>query len=323
LPGKAAKSELFNKFTLGVYEPGSIFKIFSMAALIESGDFSMSDKFDVREPLKRDYFTIRDYHPKKRVLQLPEVFIYSSNIGSALIGERLGRERLKNFYDDLGFFDAPLYINIPETGRPLLPDPWRTTSTLTVSYGHGISVSPLQIISAVSTVIGDGTYVRPVFLCRDNTDSGEKYVPPSPELRVVSPETVLRMRQLMRLAVTDGTGSKAEVPGYQVGGKTGTAEKAENGVYVHNRLLSSFVGVFPMKDPKYAVLIMIDEPEGTQESHGYATGGWVAAPAVGHVIASMGALLGIPVQGTEQDQLAAPLRKYVKPEGKERHFASY
>ncbi len=323
-PGKASSSELFNNVTLGVFEAGSIFKIFSMAAHIERDDPQFSETFDVRQPLVRGRHTISDFHPENRILNLPEVFMLSSNIGSAMIGERVGTEFLKKFYGDLGLLSAPDYTGIPENGKPLVPQPWREINTLTASYGHGVAVSPLQIASAVATIAGDGTYVRPTFLnSAKKMAGGHRNATKNNELRIVKPQTAHRMRQLMRLVVTDGTGSKADVRGYQVGGKTGTAEKTGGRGYDRKRLLSSFVGIFPADDPVFVVLIMIDEPKGNKKSFGYATGGWVAAPAVARVIASTGTLLGIKGVPGDDDKLVDSLKKYIHKDEKEKHLASY
>ncbi len=302
-PGHAAAENLFNRATLGVYELGSTFKIFSTAALLDLKNVALGKKFDATEPIKYGHFLIRDYHPQKRKLTIPEVFIYSSNIGSALIGEMIGTEDLKKFYADLGLLDAA-NIEIGEVGKPIVPDPWRDINTLTASYGHGIAVSPLQLITAVSTIVNEGYFVSPTFI----KSSG----PAESVFQIVSPETSKKMRGLLRLVVTEGTGGNADVPGYLVGGKTGTAEKSADGSYDRKKLISSFIAVFPMDAPRYAVFVMVDEPKGTRESFGYATGGWVAAPAAGRVIASMAPLLGmVPEQGPIPEE---PLKRYIAHE---------
>lgn len=323
-PGDASQSELFNRSTLGVYEAGSIFKIFSLASYIDYFNAGMGEKFDAREPLVRGKYKISDFHPEKRIITLPEVFIHSSNIGAALMGEKLGSDTLQKFYSDLGLLNSPEGLEIPEIGHPLLPSPWREINTLTASYGHGIASSPLQIVSAVSTIVGDGTLVRPVFVISGkNGAKGHENASLDSDVRIVKPQTSHRMRQLMRLVVTEGTGSKADVPGYQVGGKTGTAEKSSAGGYDRNRLISSFVGVFPMEAPRYAVFVMIDEPKGNRSTSGNATGGWVAAPAVGKIIAATGSLLGVPVIPESKDDLAASLEKYIqKPDKEGKRLAS-
>ena len=286
---KAKDNQKFNRLSLGVYELGSSFKIFSTAAMLEKNNANMGQKFDVREPIKVGRFQIRDYHPEKRILTLPEVFIHSSNIGSAMMGRAVGSEALQGFYKDIGLFTSPNF-EILEIGNPLIPNPWREVNTLTASYGHGIAVSPLQLVRAAASIVNGGTLITPTIIRqKTNPEKDTKKT----ALRVVSPQTSHRIRQLMRLVVTEGTGSKADVEGFLVGGKTGTAEKPSKGGYDQKKLISSFLGVFPINAPRYVVFVMIDEPEGTKESYGYATGGWVSAPTVGRVISSMASVIGI------------------------------
>jgi cell division protein FtsI (penicillin-binding protein 3) len=302
----------FNRVTLGVYELGSTFKIFTAAALLEKKHVSMATTFDAREPLHRGNRIIRDFHPEKRVMTVPEVFMYSSNIGTALMGEAIGTQGLKALYTDLGLMNR-MNFEIDEMGRPLMPNPWRDINTLTASYGHGIAVTPLQLVSAVSAIVNGGTLVRPILVMKDHEDTK-----PQTAVRVISKETSLKMRQLMRLVVSDGTARKADVTGYMVGGKTGTAQKNINGRYIDDKRISSFVGVFPMNDPEYAVFVMVDEPKPNKTSYGYATAGWVAAPAVGRVISAFAPLYHLPPQKTAVD-LAAPLRAYLTKKSGEEH----
>jgi cell division protein FtsI (penicillin-binding protein 3) len=313
-PGGPDNPSAFNKLTYGVYELGSVFKIFSTAALLETQNVAMEQKFDASKPLKRGGFAISDYHAKERDLTLPEVFMFSSNIGSALIGEMAGTEAIKSFYRDIGLFD-PLSLEIGEVGSPLVPHPWREINTLTASYGHGIAVSPLHVASAVASIVNGGVLVQPsLVLDKNKAETSRK----SPSVRIVSPQTSYRMRQLMRLSVSVGTGTSADVRGYRVGGKTGTAEKIGAGGYDSKRLISSFVGAFPMDLPQYAIYVVVDEPIGTKESFGYATGGWVAAPAVGKIIASMAPIAGVePEDLDSKDEIDFPLRAYVDLEGKD------
>jgi cell division protein FtsI (penicillin-binding protein 3) len=312
-PGSAKKDATFNRVTLGVYEPGSVFKIFSTAALLETKGVPLSTTFDASEPIKRGRFTINDYHAEDRVLTVPEVFMYSSNIGAAMMGEAVGTENLKNFYADLGL-TSKLEFEISEIGTPQVPEPWRDINTLTASYGHGIATTPLQLTAAVSSIMNGGLLVKPRLVLQEE---GAKMPEENPEIRVVSPQTAHRMRQLMRLVVTDGTATKADVPGFRVGGKTGTAEKIKaGGGYDHGRLMSSFIGVFPVDDPQYAVYIALDEPKGTKASYGYATGGWTAAPAVARVIASMATILGLqPKPLSAEQELGASLKIYISAKG--------
>lgn len=304
---KAKSTEIFNRLTLGAYELGSVFKIFSTAAFFETRDLPMSTTFDAREPIKKGRFTINDYHAQKRIMTLPEVFMHSSNIGTAMMAEAIGTESLRKFYDDLGLL-TPLDFEIREVARPLVPDPWREINTLTASYGHGVATTPVQLVTGVSSVVNGGYLVKPKLIYTEEPKRQQE------DIRIVSEKTAHRMRQLLRLVVAEGTGSKADVPGYKVGGKTGTAEKIVDGRYDKKKKISSFVGVFPMDDPKYAVFIMVDEPKGTKQSWGYATGGWVAAPAVAKTIASMAAILGIPPEIETAHAFGSGLKQYIAAE---------
>lgn len=298
--GEESKNALFNRVTLGVYEMGSTFKIFSTAAQLEFVNDRLAQWFDARKSLKRGRFTIADYHAEKRQLSVPEVFIHSSNIGAALMGEAVGTQRLKDFYADLGLTSAAKF-DVAEIGAPIVPKPWRDINTLTAAYGHGIAVSPLQLGTAVSAMVNGGTLVRPTLV---RSDDKEK----QPEVRVISTETSEKMRQLLRLTVSHGTGKNADVVGYMVGGKTGTAEKATKSGYDRKRLMSSFIGAFPMDDPQYLVLTIFDEPQGHKGSYGYATGGWTGAPSVGGVIARAAPLLGIaPREENAASDIALPI----------------
>jgi len=308
--GVAKQNEIFNNLTLGVFELGSTFKIFSTAALLETHQVPLGYKFDTTTPIKRGRFTISDYHPEKHSLTMPEIFMLSSNIGAALMGDMVGTEKLKAFYADLGLMDM-MTLEISEVGKPILPPVWRDINTLTASYGHGIAVTPLQMVVAASGIVNGGMLVQPTLIMDkskvDNEDNKR-------DLRIVSAQTAHRMRQMMRLVVTEGTGKQAEVPGYNVGGKTGTAEKQKvsGKGYDGKRKISSFIGFFPMEAPRYAVFVMVDEPKGIRETFGYATGGWVAAPAVGNIIAAMASVLGLkPNYIAPENDLSAQLKSYI------------
>jgi cell division protein FtsI (penicillin-binding protein 3) len=300
---------MFNRASLGVYEMGSTFKIFSTAAALEKQQLPMSTTFDASKPLQRGRFRISDYKGEYRVMTIPEIFTVSSNIGTALMAEQLGTEKLRQVYADLGLL-APPKVELEEVGKPLVPSPWSPLSTLTASYGHGIAVSPLQVVSAVATVVNGGLKVQPTLVKKSGNPADATAV------RVLSPQVSAHMRQLLRLVVEDGTGGNADVKGYRVGGKTGTAEKSgtTRKGYDRKRLTSSFVGTFPVDDPKYIVFIMVDEPKGQKDSYGYATAGWVAAPYVGKVIAGMGGVLGLMPNENAPD-IAAPLQQYVNLTG--------
>ncbi len=313
---KASKNQMFNRLTLGVYELGSMFKIFSTAALFDLHDVDMGKTFDARTPLRVGRFTINDYHAEKRILTVPEVFMHSSNIGSALMGDMIGGEALRKFYSDLGLLE-PMDFDIREIGKPLVPSIWRRSTTLTASYGHGLATTPLQMSAAVASVVNGGMLVNPMLVkpSNDNIKS---------EMRVMSEDTSDKMRKLLRLVVTKGTGKNADVKGFAIGGKTGTAEKSVNGRYDRKKLISSFVGAFPMDDPKYVLMIMVDEPKGNKKSYGYATAGWVAAPAFARIVTSMAAILGLPADKYDpQKDISLELLPYLYDEKGGKKLVSY
>lgn len=303
----ATNDEKFNRFATGVYEMGSTFKTFSTANYIEQTDNPFSTTFDAREPLKEGRFTINDYHAEKRVLTLPEVFIHSSNIGTALMAKVSGTESTKKFYDKLGLM-TPVQSDFPALAKPLTPNPWRDINTLTASYGHGIAVTPLHVLQAMATIANQG--VRPNMTFAKEADQTQTEI----QERILSAASAYKMRQLLRLNVTDGSGQKADVDGYYVGGKTGTSEKVSpNGGYDASRLLSSFIAIFPSYEPRYAVLAMLDEPQGNKKSYGYATAGWTAAPAVGQTISDMARILAIP-HDKNPPQITNGLDRYLTKE---------
>jgi len=285
LPGRASADARFNRVTLGVYEMGSTFKIFNTAAALDSGVAKIDDSFDARHPIRIGGFTISDFHPENRMLTVPEIIMYSSNIGAALMGKELGIERQRNFMTELGMLRRAS-IELPEVGQPIYPSDWKPINTMTIAYGHGIAVSPLHLAVGIAGMV-DGGVIRPATLIRRDSDQ----VPDG--TRIIKPETSELIRQLMRLVVEVGTGRKADAPGYLVGGKTGTADKVSGHGYAANARMASFVGAFPINDPRYVLLVMIDDPKPNASSYGYATGGWVAAPAVGRIVQRMAPLLGI------------------------------
>jgi cell division protein FtsI (penicillin-binding protein 3) len=291
--GGSTQNSLFNRATLGVYELGSVFKTFTTAMALEAGVVKLSGGYDATDPLKINNYTIRDDHAKKRWLSVPEIFMYSSNIGSAKMAIDVGAERQREFLDRLGLTRRPP-LELPEVGAPLVPEPWREINTLTVSYGHGIAISPIQLASAAAAVVNGGQLVPPTLLQRDADTAPEG-------VRVVSEETSAMMRRLMRLVVARGTGRKADVKGYQVGGKTGTAEKPGADGYRHDALISSFIANFPSDDPRYLVLVMYDEPKGTKLTRGLAGAGWTAAPVARRIIERIAPILGVqPSTGEEE-----------------------
>ncbi|MBX6321630.1 MAG: penicillin-binding protein 2, partial [Rhodospirillaceae bacterium] len=275
-PGSAPGDARFNRATLGVYEMGSTFKIFNTALALDSGVATLASSYDARKPIRIGRYLISDFHPERRFLTVPEIFTYSSNIGAAKMSLDIGPDLQQHFMKKLGML-RPMDIELPEVGQPLYPSPWRIVNMMTIAYGHGIAVTPLHLVSGVAAVIDGGVMRTPTLLKRDPhaTPPGE---------RIVSETTSAEMRELMRLVVQSGTGKFANVPGYDVGGKTGTAEKLSGRHYVQNARMAAFVGAFPMTAPRYVILVMVDEPKPNKSSYGYATGGWVAAPAVGRIV---------------------------------------
>lgn len=295
-PGHAKADARFNRATVGVYEMGSTFKTFTMAVALESGAATMQSGYDATKPIRVARFTINDSHPENRWLSVPEIFAYSSNIGTVKMIMDVGTERQQDFMEKLGMTE-PVKMEIPESAAPLLPNPWREINTMTISYGHGIAVTPMHLVRAIGALVGDG-YLHDVTFVKSKATEVKK------GNKVLSPQNVANVRKLLRLVVQHGTGGKSDAAGYRVGGKTGTAEKlGSSGGYKADSKMASFVGVFPIDDPRYVVLVMVDEPQGTKATYGFATGGWVAAPAAGRIISRIGPLMGIrPIYEVPDDK---------------------
>lgn len=285
-PGKASDNARFNRATLGVYEMGSTFKTFTAAAALENGSVQLNGGYDASQPIHMAGFTIHDSHPENRWLSVPEIIAYSSNIGAAKMALDLGAKKQQEFLRGVGMFE-PASVELPETGRPILPRQWGDLTTMTVSYGHGISVSPLQLIRGISTIAGDGR-LRPLTLVKGGNEGKEPAKP------ILKAKTIDQVRELMRLVVKFGTGKSANAPGYLVAGKTGTAEKLVGGRYAKKGAnVAIFAGMFPAYDPQYSILVMVDEPKGTKKTYGFTTAGWISAPVVGRVVQRMAPLVGM------------------------------
>ncbi|MCB4822996.1 peptidoglycan D,D-transpeptidase FtsI family protein [Roseicella aerolata] len=297
----------FNRATVGVYEPGSTFKLLTAAMALDLGTVNVWSGFDASRPIRYGRFQIDDFKGKNRWLAVPEIMAYSSNIGTAHMAMTVGPQRHREFMARMGMLNR-LQVELPETARPLAPGPkdWRDISTMTIGFGHGISVTPLHVANGVATLANGGILRQPTLVAQPQGTEREG-------TRVISEKTSDTMRRLMRLVVTDGSGKGAEVPGYFVGGKTGTAQKTgPRGGYLENKRIAAFVGAFPMNAPRYAIYVMVDEPKPNARSHGYATAGWVAAPAAGAVIARVAPILGM-VPETErapqiQQTIAIPMQ---------------
>jgi cell division protein FtsI (penicillin-binding protein 3) len=285
-PGAGPPENRFNRVTLGTYEPGSTFKLFNVAAALDSNVVTMRDGYDASKPIQISRFSISDYKGQKRWLSVPEIMMYSSNIGSARMAIDLGRDRQRDFLARAGMLKAAT-LELPEMAAPQIPSPWRDINVMTVAFGHGIAVTPLQVAVGVAA-ISNGGIMRPATLLKRtpaDMPAGE---------RIISQRTSEQVRGLMRLVVHKGTAKSADAAGYFVGGKTGTTEKNIKGRYYPDKRISSFVGAFPINAPRFVVYFMLDEPKGTKATHNYATAGWVAAPSAGRLVNQIAALYGLP-----------------------------
>lgn len=279
------KDSLFNRITLGTYEMGSSFKIFNTALYLENGISNLFTKFDVSNPLRVGRFRITDYPKAHAVLTVAEIFTKSSNIGAAKMAMQMGPSFQKAFFEKLGFFRAPS-LEVSEVGSPLYPKQWSETTTITASYGYGISITPLQLVTAFGGVVNNGIMHKPSLLKvgLSDRDSGVK---------ILSEKTSEVMRKLLYMVVAQGTGKKAQVEGYEVGGKTGTANTLKAGCYQKGTNITSFMAAFPMSKPQYSILIMVDRPQGIKETYGFSAAGWNATPITGKVIRRIAPLLQV------------------------------
>lgn len=285
-PRQALDKTRINRLTTGVYEMGSTFKALTLAMALDSGKVTLGSTFDARMPLRYGKFDIHDYHAQKRVLTVPEIFTYSSNIGTARMALQIGVQGHQAFLRKLGQLDR-LRTELPESAEPLLPKHWGELNTVTIAFGHGLSVAPLQAVMGISALVNGGKLIPPTFLKRSEKEADAL------AKRVIKPETGEKMRYLMRLNAEVGSAKKADVPGYYVGGKTGTSEKVVGGRYSKTKLLTSFTAILPADQPRYLILIMLDEPQPLPETKGFATSGWNAAPVAANVISRVAPALGI------------------------------
>lgn len=290
-PSATPLSRHFNAMTMGVYELGSIFKVMTAAMALESGEVKLNETFDTRAPLEIGAATINDVHGEKRPLTPREIVIHSSNIGSVQLALRVSDVAHYDFMEKLGFTQR-LQFELPETGAPLMPVRWTDIERATTSFGHGFSVTPLHALVAGAAMVNGGV-LYPPRLTRTDVSVGT---------RVISEPTSMVLRDMMREVVTIGTGKKANVPGYDVIGKTGSANKPARGGYDDDALITSFLAAFPYSDPRYALLVMLDEPQGIPETHNLTLAGWNAAPTAAEIIARAAPLLGV------RPAMQAPLR---------------
>jgi cell division protein FtsI (penicillin-binding protein 3) len=285
-PKEAHDPDRINRLTTGVYELGSTFKAFTLAMALDTGKYDLNSMWDARGPLHYGKFAIHDDEPKGRFLSMKEVFTFSSNVGAARIALSQGVEAHKAFLRKMGQLDR-LRTELPESATPILPRHWGELNTVTIAFGHGIAVAPLQAVMGINALVNGGYLIPPTFMKRTEQEATAL------AKRVIKPETSEKMRFLMRLNAEIGTARKADVNGYYIGGKTGTAEKVVNGRYAKKRVLTAFTAILPADNPRYQLLVLLDEPQSLKETYGFITSGWNAVPTGGNVIARIGPLLGI------------------------------
>jgi cell division protein FtsI (penicillin-binding protein 3) len=298
-PTDALDPNRMNRMSVGTYEMGSTFKALTLAMGIDSGKVNLRTSIDARGALRYGRFKIGDYHAQNRALTIPEVFTYSSNIGTARVALMVGVEGHKAFLRKLGQLDR-VRTEIPESAEPQVPRHWGELNTMTIAFGHGLAVAPLQAMMAVAALSNGGYLINPTFLKRSEDDA-KKDAP-----RVIKPETSEALRYLMRLNAVSGSAKTIDISGYYAGGKTGTAEKNFHGRYVKDRVLTTFTAIWPADKPKYLYLTIMDEPQPTPETHGYRTAAWNAGAVTGRLIERTGPLLGAPPR-LEMPQLPFPL----------------
>lgn len=294
--GSAADTQQTDRVSGGTYELGSIFKMLTVAESLDEGVSTLDTIYDIRQPLVEGRFTIKDLHPLGRPASVRDIFLHSSNVGAAMVALKSGGDKQKAFLTKLGLLDQARTEAGP-IAAPQVPKRWERIEQITISYGHGVAVAPLQFAAAAAALVNGGELVKPSFV---------KGREPN-KTRVIKAETSRQINEIMRLNVTDpaGTGKRADVPGYRVGGKTGTAEMAARGGYAEKSVISSFVAAFPMEKPQYVVMIMLFKPQATDETANQITAGHNAAPTAGRVIARVAPLLGVlpePVQAAAQAQ---------------------
>ena len=285
-PTDALDPNHINRMNVGVYEMGSTFKALTIAMALDSGKLNLNSKLDASGALSFGRFKIHDYHAQNRALTVPEVFTYSSNVGTARMAMGQGVEKHKAFLKKLGQLTR-MRTELPESAEPIVPKNWGELNTMTIAFGHGLAVAPLQAMMAVSALMNGGYMITPTFLKRSEEEAKKNAE------QVIKAETSEAMRYLMRLNAEIGTAKKVDIDGYFVGGKTGTAEKVINGRYSKTRLFTTFMAVAPSDQPKYLFLTIMDEPQGLPETGGYATAAYNSGYVTGQIIQRVGPVLGL------------------------------
>ncbi len=285
-PVHALDKDRLNRMTAGTFEMGSVIKSFTTAMALDSGKFNLNSMLDARHPEVFGHMVIHDFHAKNRWLTLPEVFIYSSNIGSGHEAAAIGIAGHRAFLHKMGLLDR-MQTELPEVARPVEPRVWKTVNSMTIAFGHGLAVAPIQALAAVTALVNGGYLMKPTFLKRSQEEAMKVAT------RVIKPETSEALRFIMRINGEKGSARKADIPGYFVGGKTGTAEKVINGRYAKNKNFTTFTAIVPSDKPRYLFLTIYDEPKGYAESGGYSTAAWNGGVTTGKLIERAAPLLGI------------------------------
>src|SRR5277367_3266270 len=292
---KESSKDKINRINVGVYEMGSTFKAISISMALESGKVNLGSRIDARDSLRYGRFTIHDFHATHRVLTVPEVFTHSSNIGAARLALMVGVEGHKAFLKKMGQLDR-LRTELPESAEPLVPKRWTELNTMTIAFGQGLNVAPIQALMAVAALVNGGKMMTPTFLPRTEEEAAKV------SHRVISEQTSESMRYLMRSNATHGSASFANIPGYYVGGKTGTADKIIHGHYSQNKVFTTFMAITPADKPKYLYLTIYDDPQATPEDHGFHTAAYNAGRVAGALIRRVEPLMGVPPMKEAPDQ---------------------
>jgi cell division protein FtsI (penicillin-binding protein 3) len=306
-PITAQNENNINRLQVGVFEMGSTFKALTTAMALDSGKYSVNSTFDARAALRYGKFKIGDFRGKGRVLTLPEVFVYSSNIGTARMALGIGVEGHKAFLRKMGQLDR-MTTELPESSMPLVPRNWGELNTMTIAFGHGLAVAPLQALVATAALVNGGTFVPATYIQRTQEEARAL------GKRVIKPETSEAMRYVMRLNAEKGSAARANIPGWYVGGKTGTSEKVVRGRYSKEKVLTSFMAVMPSDRPRYLLLTMLDEPEAIPETMGQRTSGWNAAPTTGYIIERIAPMLDMSPRFESPDK-PFPVMARLRPWG--------
>ena len=286
-PSDALEPLRINRMNVGVYEMGSTFKAISIAMAMEANKVNLNSRIDARDSLRYGNFTIHDFHAQHRVLSVPEVFTYSSNIGTARMALMVGVEGHKAFLRKMGQLDR-LRTELPESAEPLVPRRWGELNTITIAFGQGLNVAPLQAMMAVSALSNGGQLIKPTFLRRTEDEARANAT------QVVRPEVSEALRYLMRINAEKGSARTVDIRGYFVGGKTGTADKIVHGHYAKDRVFTTFMAIAPSDKPRYLFLTLMDEPQASAETHGYRTAAWNSGAVTGKIIERVANMLNLP-----------------------------